>query len=120
MYYNYNLEDKKEIEYKAKSIVNISNYELVEEIGISNLQNYYTLKSGENIYADDICYKSIEISKENIDEMLGETGKIEILDEKDELLIEINSTIEPNEEGYLKVNFESPIKNVNMKRIIAN
>lgn len=113
-YLNYNSEEKNEIEFKTKSIVNISKHGLVEEINIIDGQKYYSLKDDNKIEASDIFYKNISISKENFEKILGTDGKIEIFDLEENLLGQIVLTEEIQDE-YLIVNFEGNINKLLIK-----
>lgn len=113
-YLNYNSEEKREIEFKTKSIVNISKHELVEEINIIDGQKYYLLKDENKIEASDIFYKNISISKENFEKILGTEGKIEIFDLEENLLGQIVLTEEIQDE-YLIANFEGNINKLLIK-----
>lgn len=114
IYLNINAENKTEIEYKSKSILNISTPELIEELKIEDVENYYLGKDENKVNEEDTYYKSISIAKENFDMILGEEGKIEIQDLEGNVIATIDKNTE-NVEGYLKANLEQKISKINMK-----
>ena len=98
MYLNYNNPDKKyELEYKTKSIFNISTPELIEELKIEDIENYYSGKDEIKTEETNVYYKNISILKENFNNILGYNGKIEILDVDGNLLGTISNVIEEPE-----------------------
>ena len=97
-YLNYNLDDKLEVEFSTKSIINISNHEFVEEINLNSTDMYYLQKDGNRLDVNDVFYKSISVSKENFEKILGIDGKIEVFDVEGNLLNTIDLSKEINEE----------------------
>lgn len=113
-YLNYNLDNKQEIEFKTKSIINISNHELVESINLNLSENYYLDKEGTKLECTDIYYKNISISTENFEKILGIEGKVEILDLEGNLLKTMDMSLEPEDE-YLVVEFEENLNELLIK-----
>lgn len=104
-YLNYNTDNKYELEYDTKTIVNISYKEIVQGIIVEDLENVYIDKQGNKIVHDDISYKQISISKDNFDNILGEDGNIELSDSNGNLIVTINKDYEVNEDGNFVINF---------------
>ena len=106
-YMNYNSENDYEIEYKYKNLVNISYKDIIEELVISDVGSEYVLKDGTVIPVEDLTYKEIMIDKANMLEILGEQGKIEILDEAGNILTTINNEFVVTEDGKIVVSFNA-------------
>ena len=107
------LGNEKEIE--TKTSINVSLTDLVEEIKIEDLENYYIDKSENSVVADDIYYKEISVSKDNFEDILGKEGKIEILNKDENVLATINKDMEANENGNYVVNFEEKTSKIIIK-----
>lgn len=105
----------KEIELKSKTAINISYTDILEEIVVEDLENYYTDKSGDKIATNDVYYKQILVSKDNFNEILGENGYIEILDMAGNILTTINNNNEVDENGNYVVNFQDKISKIQIK-----
>ena len=114
VYLNYNLENKNEIEFKTKSVINISNHEFVEQMNLVDSDIYYLQKDGTRLEANDVFYKNISVSKENFEKILGTEGKIEVLDVDGNLLKTIDLSIEPNED-YLTIELDGDLSKVVLK-----
>ena len=109
--------EKYEISYTKRDILNISRSSLIsqmeiidqDEYFVGSEENTYPVENGEEVIS---IYKSIEISKDNIIEILGEEGSIKILNMSDEVLLELKPDIEPNEEGKYIIEFTEPISRI--------
>lgn len=83
IYNNYDVEQKQETEYEEIIKVNVRNYELANKIElIQNPENFITennesFSSTENEY-NNTYFKQLTINKNQIKELLGENGKIQI------------------------------------------
>ena len=104
-----------EIEFDAKTSINVSLTDLVQEVRVEDVENYYIDKSGSHLTTDDIYYKEIYISEENFKDMLGEEGSIEILDQDQNVLATINKDMEADENGNYVVGFENRISKIAIK-----
>ena len=110
-YLNYNNDESKyEIEIDNKIVFNVSYKDIVSSLEYEDGTNYYVTGSGESYEQSDIYYKSITINKTNFDEMLGESGYINIYDASGNLLVTINSETETTEEGNYEISLDSSIK----------
>jgi len=115
-YLNYNNEENKyEIEIDNKLIFNVSYKDIVEKLYYNDLENLYHSKTGEVFAQNDIYYKSLSISKDTFNTMLGEEGYINILDSDGNLLFVINKDTEVNDEGNYKILFENTVKNIQIE-----
>jgi len=105
----------KEAEYNSKTAINISYKDIVEEIRVEDVQNYYIDKQGNKVEADDIYYKQISINKENFNEILGEEGNLEILDIAGNVLATVNKDSATDENGNYVVNFSNKASKITVK-----
>ena len=110
MYVNYNHNDRYEIEYKSKTILNISYKDIVKNLIAEDVETFYMLKDGSKVPSNDLRYKEVSISKANFDEILGENGQIRVLDENSNEIVVINKDTAVNEEGNIVVNLENVSK----------
>ena len=83
------VEGAKDTEYKEEIKLNVGYSSVVNNIKISKTEENYEDENGKK-YEAKIYYKKIEISKENLEKVLGEEGKISIM-KGDTKLGEINS-----------------------------
>lgn len=104
-----------ETEYNSKTAINISYTDIVEEIMIEDVENYYINKEGNKVQGDDIYYKQISVNKENFNEILGEEGNIQILDTSSNGLAVINKETPTDENGNYVVNFQDRIAKIQIK-----
>ena len=116
--YMYSLGDK-ETTYNEKYSIEISNKDNVEKLEISNDKEVYTKydkyidsKTGEEKEKvteydskNNIFYKQIVLNKNNMLEMLGESGKVIIKNDKDEIIAEFTKDSEANEQGNITYDF---------------
>lgn len=116
-YLNYNNEENKyEIVIDNKIIFNVSYKDIVDGLYYEDGANYYVSDSGDRYAQNDIYYKSLKISKNNFDEMLGEEGYIKLYDLDGNLLSEINNEIKLEEGAeYYDISFEEPIKGIKIE-----
>lgn len=105
----------KETEYNSKTAINISYKDIVEEIIVEDVQNYYIDKSGNSVVADDMYYKQISVNKDEFNNILGENGSIQILDASGNVLATINRDYTADENGNYVVNFQDRISKVSIK-----
>ena len=104
-----------ETEYDSKTAINISYKDIVEEIIVEDVNNYYIDKSGNEVDVDDVYYKQICVSKEEFNDILGEEGNIQILDASGNLLTIINKETTADDNGNYIVNFKDKISKIAIK-----
>ena len=106
--------------YKENYEIEISNMQEVEEIKIANEAREYTYyqknvdkKTKEETIdriavqvKDNVYFKTTEINKDNMKEILGEEGKIIIKNQNDEVLAKITKDSEVDENGNIVINYE--------------
>ena len=104
-YVNYNNSNRYEVELLSEIMVNISYKEIVEGLYIVDTENTYTDKDGNVYENNDVYYKQISVSKENLTNILGEDGEIKVFDLEGNELATINKDSEVNEDGNIVINF---------------
>lgn len=114
-YLNYNTDNDYEIEYKFKNIINISIKDLVEEMIIEDVEENYVFKDGNAVGTNDLYYKEISMNKDNINDILGEDGVIDILDVDGNVITSINKEYPVTEDGKIVVNFENRYEKIVLK-----
>lgn len=105
----------KEMEYNSKTTINVSYTDIVQEMMIEDVENYYMSKSGNKVPTEDIYYKQISVSQENFNNILGEAGNIQILDISGNVLTTINKDSLVDESGNYNINFQDKISKVMIK-----
>lgn len=112
--------DNYEINYAKKDVLNVSRAELISNIEIHDKDEYFVGNDEKN-YATDVdssmmsTYKSTEFSRENLLKILGENGKVEILNNTDVKIAEITMDMEANENGSYVVEYSEPISKIKIK-----
>ena len=96
-----NSENKYETTYKEKLKIMVSNKEITEKIEIKET-------------SETALYTETSINKEQIKDILGEKGRIEILDEASNVVKVINKDSEANEDGKIKLTYENRTQNLTM------
>ena len=93
--------------YVEKNSILISKKNAQEKLKITQ-ENQYVNK-------DDIFYKSTKFKKEDILNVLGKEGKIEVLDSNNNVLFTIDNNTEFNENGEYTVTYGDDINNITIK-----
>ena len=108
--------------YMKSNIINGTAYDTEytenNEIEISKKEAHQKIKVTEEntfINANDIYYKSTKILKDDIINVLGENGKVEILDTTNNILASIDNTTEFNEKGEYIVTYGEEVNNIIIK-----
>lgn len=106
--------EKYEITYTKKDVLNISRSDLLSSLEIVDNREYFT--DEQNMYEYNIenasYYKTTEFSRENLVNILGETGYVQIYSGNDELIKEIKFDQEINEEGIYKIEYPEGINKI--------
>ena len=106
---NRELEDNP-IEYENSLNINISRVELINEILITETDEYYEDEYGKkyptriNAEADSF-YKEIRINKDNLDTILGDSGYVELTTTDGEVLIVLNKETPDAGDGFVRLSF---------------
>ena len=114
-YINYNNNDKYEVELADTSVINVSYKDIIKDLKLEDVSNSYINKEGNSIETEDTYYKKVEISKENFDKMLGETGEIKVTDINGNELGKINNSSTINEEENIVLNIEGRYSKLNFE-----
>ncbi len=106
-------------QYTETESINISNKEIQQKIEITG-ENTFIRVSDEEVIEDlgngsRLLYKSVKLERENITDILGEEGYIEILDTDGNVLSTINQDTEFAENGTFTVTWEDGIENIVIK-----
>lgn len=113
--------DKYEITYTKRDVLSISRADLVESLLISDTDEYFVENGDAHIYyteEDGIIrssYKYTEFSRENLINVLGEDGKIEILNMNDEVISTITFDLEADENGIYRIEYNEPISKIKIR-----
>lgn len=113
--------DRYEISYIKKDVLNISRSDLVDYVLISDKDEYFVENRDQNIYYTEnenglmTVYKTTELSRDNLINVLGENGKIEILNMNDEVIATVTFDMETNENGSYIINYEAPISKIKIR-----
>lgn len=101
----------KETIYNELYEVEISNLKNVNDVRISSLGEKYTYAENDNIVEiSDICntqYKQTVFKKENLRQMLGDEGKVVILNSANEVIAQVDMNTEEQENGEIVVNYDN-------------
>ena len=100
--------------FNEKAELNISYKEIADEISFSNTTQF-TYKDGNSVDTSDVIYKSTKINKNEVLQILGEDGKLEILDQNGKILLEINNNTEVSDDGIVEVNYEEETTGIVIK-----
>lgn len=102
-------------EYNETLNINISNKNIVQKIDIEET-NYYMNSADELIESGNtLLYNTTQFDKNNIEEILGDTGRIKILNNAKEILETITSETLADENGNILVTFETPESKLNLQ-----
>ena len=102
-----------EREYQERTKINI-NYAIDEnDIEVAEKEGVYETEGEEK--EAQIEYKESKIEKSKVIDILGENGKIEILDQNGNQIKEITKESEVNEEGKVVVTYGEGIKGITIK-----
>ena len=102
------------VQYENTLNVNISRVDLLHKVLISEANEYFEDELG-NKYPTRVgdeansFYKEIKLNKENLDNILGENGSIELQTATGETLIVINKDTPEDGDGYVRVSFGDSI-----------
>ena len=100
--------------YLENTEIDISYEKVADETIIATEDNF--IDSSENIInTDEIVYKTTRFSKLEVLDILGEDGKIEILNENDEIVAEIDKDSPVSESGIVEVDYGEGITELKIK-----
>ncbi len=100
-------------------------FEQKEQVIISKKEAQTNLEIKENaslleketqlVNNNNLVYKSTQIQKEDIENLLGEEGIVEVLDENGELIETINKDTKFDEQGNYTINYKNDQKEITIK-----
>lgn len=92
-------------EYTENMKINISYKEISEEVTVETSNKFINTENKE-VETNEIVYKSAKINKQKVIDILGEEGKLQILNKAGEILGEINKDTETQEDGTVEIKYE--------------
>ena len=100
-----NQEKEYKINYENEFIVDISSTSMLENILIKDIGEEFENEK-EKFETKTSYYKTIIMSKENFEKILGQDGKVEILNSNSEVIGTINKETKIDDENNYYINFE--------------
>lgn len=88
--------------------------EIADEIQFKTLNKFVNNKN-EEIDTNDIIYKSSELNKNNIIDILGEQGYLQILNHAGKVILQIDNNTEAKEDGTIKIDYEEEVNDLIIK-----
>ena len=101
-------------EYTETLKINIDYNKISDEIEITEDDSFIN-NNGLNVETENIIYKSTSVNKNNILNILGEDGSLQIFDKDNNLLLEVNKDTEAEEDGTVKIDYENEISGLKIK-----
>ena len=98
----------------ATEYTNVSYKDIANEVNIETDNKFINAKN-EEIETDEILYKGLKLNKQNVLDILGEEGKLQVLNKDGEVLGEINKDTEATEDGTIEINYENEQKEIVIK-----
>lgn len=102
------------INYDVELTSDISSNSLVEGIMIKDAGEEFENENGR-FETNASYYKSIKISKDNFEKVLGIDGRIEIINAKQEVIAQIDNNTKVDEENNYIINIEETQNKINIK-----
>lgn len=100
--------NKENIRFADRYYVEISNLQEVSEINMAHSDLNFILDDESALPADEyMFFDTTIINKENMINILGEEGQIQVLDENDKIIYVINSATDTDENGDIRIEFGS-------------
>ena len=93
-------------EYTENMNINVSYKDIADELTVETNNNFINSKDKE-VETDEIIYKGVKINKENVLDILGEEGSLQILTKSGEVLGEINKDTEVPDDEVVEINYEN-------------
>lgn len=100
--------------YSETMNINVDYEAISDKIEITEDDKFVNAKD-EEINTEDIKYKSTKVNKNNILDILGEDGKLQILNNNSDVLLEVNKDTQANEDGTIEANFENEEDSLKVK-----
>lgn len=101
-------------EYKEKAKIMISNKNIAESFILTS-NNAFSFQETDILNNNNLVYKNIIIEKSKIENILGATGEILILNESNEIIDLINNEVETDKDGNYVYTFTEPVENIKLQ-----
>ena len=113
MYFN----SGNETQYMEKLALEISEVDSITEVQVNKNGEYFVDQNGFNYdVTGSVYYKAIKFNKENISEILGDAGSVQIQGEDGSIISNINNSTQADESGNILV----AVDNINSVKIAVN
>ena len=112
---------KYEISYTKRDILNINRAELITSLEISDKDEYFVEDGDKHIYYTQTdseimsTYTSTEFSRENLINILGQDGNVEILNMNNDVINNVTFDLHANENGSYIINYSEPISKIKIR-----
>ena len=114
-YANYNSDENYQVEYNTKNIVNVSYKDIVEEIVLSDVETAYKFKDGSKTVNNDTYYKEVSVDRDNLVDILGDQGKVDILDENGNVVGTMDANSITDEQNKITMSFNQKVSKLTYK-----
>lgn len=110
-------QDRYEIAYSKKDILSISKIDLISGLEVVDVEEFFIDDDTGTTYSteNNSYYKKTEFSKENLLNILGEEGHVEILNLNGDILGNITLDMEADENGNLSIEYQEQVSNIRIK-----
>ena len=112
LYMNSISNDKSEIEFNNKLNINTSVANINGTIEINDNLPYYN--DNKQNYESGMSYKSVRVSKQEFENVLGKDGKLDLLNEKGQIIATIDSSSKLEGENYV-IDLKEDTKTINYR-----
>ena len=112
LYMNSISEQKSDVEFNNKLNINTSIANINGTLEINDNLPYYN--DNKQNYENGMSYKNVKVSKQEFENILGKDGKLELLDDKGQLIATIDSSSKLEDENYV-VDLKDNVKIINYR-----
>ena len=112
LYMNSISEQKSDVEFNNKLNINTSIANINGTLEINDNLPYYN--DNKQNYENGMSYKNVKVSKQEFENILGKDGKLELLDDKGQLIATIDSSSKLEDENYV-VDLKDNVKTINYR-----
>ena len=101
-------------EYTEYMNIQVGYKEIADEMYVT-LTNTLKNKKDKETETTDVVYKGLKLNKQNILDILGEDGNLQVLDNKENKLAEVNKDTNANDNGTIEINYENEQNSIIVK-----
>lgn len=101
-------------EYTEYMNIQVGYKEIADEMYVT-LTNTLKNKNDKETETTDVVYKGLKLNKQNILDILGEDGNLQVLDNKENKLAEVNKDTNANDNGTIEINYENEQNSIIVK-----